>query len=109
MLLQGHAQTTRAIGSSLPCPQVDFTGGFNDWFAAAYGLPEGTTVADRYGAAFDPFMNDQNYLLCVVSTFLWAFCQNPRSLSFTGHSKSCCGLCGHFRCSTSHLTPCQQL
>ena len=76
MLLQGHAQTTRAMGSSLPCPQVDFTGGFNDWFAAAYGLPEGTTVADQYGAAFDPFMNDQNYLLCVVSMAASAIMQS---------------------------------
>ena len=49
---QGHALFTRQAGSTLPCPLVDFTGGFNDFFAAAYGLPAGTTVEQAYGTAF---------------------------------------------------------
>jgi len=31
---------------------VDFTGGFNAFFAAAYGLPAGQTIQQKYGAAF---------------------------------------------------------
>ena len=64
---QGHALFTRAAGSTIPCPAIDFVGGFNQFLAAAYGLPEGTTIEEEYGAAFDPFMNDQNYVLCVLT------------------------------------------
>ena len=65
--MQGHALFTRAAGSTIPCPAIDFVGGFNQFMAAAYGLPEGTTIEEEYGAAFDPFMNDQNYVLCVLT------------------------------------------
>lgn len=64
---QGHALFTRAAGSTIPCPAIDFVGGFNQFLAAAYGLDEGTTVEDKFGSAFDPFMNDQNYVLCVLT------------------------------------------
>ena len=30
---QGHAAFTRAAGSNLPCPAIDFTGGWNDFMA----------------------------------------------------------------------------
>ena len=55
--MQGHALFTRQAGSSLPCPQVDFTGGFNQWFAAAYNLTEGQTIESVFGAPFgmEPF------------------------------------------------------
>ena len=81
--MQGHAQTARAMGSGYPCPQLDFTGGFNDWFAAAFNLPEGTSVEDRYGSAFNPFLNDQNYLLSVVTSSLCEGAQTAR------HSHCC--------------------
>ena len=39
---QGHALLTRQAGSTIPCPLVDFDGGFNDvsipWFIRAYSL-----------------------------------------------------------------------
>ena len=65
--VQGHALFTRAAGSTIPCPAIDFVGGFNQFLAAAYGLPEGTTIEEEFGAAFDPFMNDQNFVLCVTT------------------------------------------
>ena len=49
---QGHALFTRQAGSTIPCPLVDFDGGFNDFMAAAYGLAAGVSVADQYGSAF---------------------------------------------------------
>ena len=50
--LQGHALLTRHLGSSLPCPYVDYDAGWNEWFAAAYNLPKGQTVKDKFGAPF---------------------------------------------------------
>lgn len=50
--LQGHALFTRQAGSTIPCPLVDFDGGFNAFMAAAFSLPKGTTVKDHFGAAF---------------------------------------------------------
>lgn len=47
--MQGHALFTRQAGSTLPCPQVDFTGGFNSLMAAAYGI---ASVQAKYGAPF---------------------------------------------------------
>ena len=49
---QGHALFTRQAGSTIPCPLVDFDGGFNDFMAAAYGLPAGVTVEQQYGSAY---------------------------------------------------------
>lgn len=40
-------------------------GGFNAFFARAYGLPG--TIQQTYGSAFDPFLNDQNFFLSVVT------------------------------------------
>ena len=48
-LLQGHVLFTRQAGALNPCPLVDFTGGFNGFFAAAYGVP---SVQAKYGAPF---------------------------------------------------------
>ena len=42
---------TRHAGSSQPCPLVDFTGGWNKWLAAAYGLGD-KTIKEEYGAPF---------------------------------------------------------
>ena len=64
---QGHALFTRQPGSLDPCPLVDFDGGFNQFLAAAYNLPPGVTVEAKFGAPFDPFLNDQNYVLCVLT------------------------------------------
>ena len=46
---------------------MDFDGGFNAFMAAAYNLPPGVTVAARFGAPFNPFLNDQNYVLSVLT------------------------------------------
>lgn len=64
-MLQGHALFTRQAGGANPCPLVDFVGGFNAFFARAYGLPG--TVEQTYGQAFNPFLNDQNYFISVVT------------------------------------------
>lgn len=63
--MQGHALFTRQAGGANPCPLVDFVGGFNAFFARAYGLPG--TIEQTYGQAFNPFLNDQNYFLSVVT------------------------------------------
>lgn len=52
MCLQGHALFTRQAGSTIPCPLVDFDGGFNAFMGAAFGLSNGTTVEDQFGAPF---------------------------------------------------------
>ena len=53
--LQGHALMTRHSGSANPCPVIDFDAGFNAWMAYAYGLPKGTTVADKFGKPFGDY------------------------------------------------------
>lgn len=50
-IMQGHALFTRQAGGDLPCPLLDFTGGFNQFMAAAYNLT-GKTVEEVYGAPF---------------------------------------------------------
>jgi hypothetical protein len=62
---QGHALFTRQAGGANPCPTIDFTGGFNQFFARAYGL--NGTVEQTYGTAFNPFLNDQNFFLSVLT------------------------------------------
>ena len=64
--MQGHALFVRQAGGALPCPQVDFTGGFNGFLAAAYNLGN-RSVEDAFGSPFDPFMNDQNFVLSVLT------------------------------------------
>lgn len=62
---QGHALFTRQAGGANPCPATDITGGFNQFFALAYGLSG--TVQQTYGQAFNPFLNDQNFFLSVLT------------------------------------------
>ena len=50
--LQGHALLTRHLGSSLPCPYTDYDAGWEQWFAAAYNLPKGQTIKQKFGASF---------------------------------------------------------
>jgi hypothetical protein len=64
---QGHALLTRHLGSDLPCPFVDYDAGWNEWFAAAYNLPAGQTVEQKFGKPFDYALNEQNFVLCVLS------------------------------------------
>ena len=54
-------------GGANPCPALDFTGGFNQFLGAAFGLPAGTTVKDKWGVAFDPFGSDAAFTLCVAT------------------------------------------
>ena len=49
---QGHALFTRAAGSQLPCPQIDFEGGWNKYFAAVYQLPSNETIKSKFGEDF---------------------------------------------------------
>ena len=51
LLLQGHALFVRQAGGYLPCPQLDFTGGFNGFLGAAYGLGD-STIEEVYGSPF---------------------------------------------------------
>ena len=39
-------------GGANPCPALNFTGGFNAFLAAAYGLPAGQTIKQKYGVPF---------------------------------------------------------
>ena len=64
--MQGHALFVRQAGGVLSCPQVDFTGGFNGFLAAAYNLGD-RSVEEAFGSPFDPFMNDQNFVLSVLT------------------------------------------
>ena len=52
MVPQGHALFTRAAGSQIPCPQLDFEGGWNKYMAAVYQLPSNETIKSKFGAAF---------------------------------------------------------
>lgn len=81
-VMQGHALFVRHAGGVLPCPQVDFTGGFNGFLAAAYGLGN-TTVEQQFGSAFDPFMNDQNFVLSADSGGVWCHWQQGQCKNIT--------------------------
>ena len=54
-------------GGANPCPALDFEGGFNKFLAAAFGLPAGTSIEDKWGVAFDPFGSDAAFTLCVAT------------------------------------------
>jgi len=70
---QGHALFTRHAGSSLPCPLIDFDEGFNSIMVLAFKLQRKgdekatETVARKFGKPFDPFKNDQNFVLSVLT------------------------------------------
>ena len=49
---QGHAHFTRAAGSQIPCPLIDFDNGWNEFMAAAYQLPSGETIKKKFGEDF---------------------------------------------------------
>ncbi|KAK9839115.1 hypothetical protein WJX74_009810 [Apatococcus lobatus] len=63
---QGHALFTRHAGGVLPCPYVNYTAGFNDVLAAAYGLAPGEDISRLFGVPFDPLYSDETFLLSVV-------------------------------------------
>ena len=68
MSVQGHALMTRQAGSILPCPAIDFTGGFSKFFAAAFHLPHtDTAIREKFGSDFDPFHNDETFILSMLS------------------------------------------
>ena len=79
---QGHALLTRQMGSSLPCPAIDFTGGFNKFYAAAFGLAHtSTAIKEKYGVEFDPFLNDETFVTSVLAL---------EELGATGNKVSLC-------------------
>ena len=60
---------TRHAGSSLPCPPINFTA-FNEYYAAVYGLdpaPAANSIQKKFGAHFDPFLNDETYTTSVLA------------------------------------------
>lgn len=61
-VLQGHALLTRALGSTIPCPLVDFDGGFNKFMGAAFKL--NGTVKETYGADFGVYFLRQLSISC---------------------------------------------
>lgn len=62
---QGHALLTRQAGGTNPCPLTAPVDGFNQLLAVAYGL--NGTVKDAFGSAFDPFLNDVNFVISVLT------------------------------------------
>ena len=58
VMLQGHALFTRQAGSDLPCPPLDFTGGFNKFFGAAFNLTGSDTIESKYGVPFGELSED---------------------------------------------------
>ena len=78
--VQGHALFVRQAGGVLPCPQVDFVGGFNGFFAAAYDLGE-RSIEEAFGSPFNPFLNDQNFILSVLTLEEFGATGNKVSLS----------------------------
>ena len=68
-LLQGHALFVRQAGGYLPCPLVDFTGGFNGFLGAAYGLGN-STIEEVYGSPFGMSV----VFCCTMSTLLSVCC-----------------------------------
>lgn len=70
------------MGSSLPCPAIDFTTGWNDWLAAAYGL--NGTVEQHFGVPFNPFQVTCNWFIMKQCTLCHCRCS-----SFP-HCLGCC-------------------
>lgn len=103
-MLQGHALFTRQAGSTIPCPLVDFDGGFNAFFAAAYGLADGETVESHFGTAFDPFLNDQNFVLSVLSLEELGATGNKGLAGLTGNPVLANGIAGLATSATAQAT-----
>ncbi|DBB03426.1 hypothetical protein WJX82_005723 [Trebouxia sp. C0006] len=101
---QGHALFTRQAGSTIPCPLVDFDGGFNDFMAAAYGLADGVTVEQQYGSAYDPFMNDQNFVLSVLTLEELGATGNKGLAGLTGNPVLANGIAGLATSATAQAT-----
>ncbi|KAL3146076.1 hypothetical protein ABBQ38_015425 [Trebouxia sp. C0009 RCD-2024] len=101
---QGHALFTRQAGSTIPCPLVDFDGGFNAFMGAAFGLSNGTTVEDQFGAPFDPFLNDQNFVLSVLSLEELGATGNKGLAGLTGNPVLANGIAGLATSATAQAT-----
>ena len=71
-MVQGHALFTRQAGSTIPCPVIDFVGGFNGYFASAYNLPAGTTIKDKFGKDFGELLRQGQLILghCCAQLFV---------------------------------------
>jgi hypothetical protein len=70
---QGHVTFTRAAGSAIPCPAADYITGFNTFFALAYGVTlspgqnASEAIASRFGSPFNPYLNDQTFVISVFT------------------------------------------
>ena len=68
LLVQAHALFTRQAGATYPCPELDFTGGFNKFYAAAFELePAEDAIERRFGRAFDPFEIDETFITSMLA------------------------------------------
>ncbi len=63
---QGHALFTRQAGSTIPCPLVDFDGGFNDFMVSSASNSNSLDVT----ALLSSYFNQQRPLLCII----WSEC-----------------------------------
>jgi hypothetical protein len=74
---QAHALLIRHMGGNLPCPAIDFDEGFNALMSVAYGLTDSyqpnsvELIKLKFGAPFDPFKNDQNFVVSGVCVCLY--------------------------------------
>ena len=72
--------------------------------AAAYGLAEGETVESHFGAAFDPFMNDQNFVLSVLTLEELGATGNKGLAGITGNPVIANGIAGLATSATAQST-----
>jgi hypothetical protein len=100
---QGHALFTRQAGGDLPCPALDFTGGFNQFMAAAYNLT-GKTIEEVYGAPFDPFGNDENFLLSMLTLEELGATGNKGLVGITSNPVLANGIAGLATSATAQAT-----
>ncbi|KAK9819242.1 hypothetical protein WJX81_003477 [Elliptochloris bilobata] len=101
---QGHALFTRAAGSQIPCPQMDFDGGWNKYMAAVYQLPSNETIKSKFGAAFDPFKNDENFFLCMLALEELGATGNKGLIGLSTSPVIAAGIAGLATSATAHST-----
>ncbi|CAK0780436.1 hypothetical protein CVIRNUC_005053 [Coccomyxa viridis] len=100
---QGHALFTRQAGGNNPCPALDFTGGFNQFMAAAYNLT-GQTVEEKFGAPFDPFANDENFLISMLTLEELGATGNKGLVGITSNPVLANGIAGLATSATAQAT-----
>jgi hypothetical protein len=89
--LEGAIVPVQAGGSN-PCPAIDFTGGFNDFFAAVYDLPSNMSILNKFGKAFGALLHTTTCL--PIALHVMALLQSAPGLLqsplCTSYSETCC-------------------